>query len=305
MSERYQEVEFVVAEASGRLDKTLAERFEQLSRAQVQNLIQDGQVMVNGRLVKSSYRVEGGETIWIKLPLPEEDLETQPESIALDILYEDQYLAVINKPAGMVVHPATGHTTGTLVNAVLARWPEIAAFSESGRAGIVHRLDKETSGVILIAKTEKTLNDLRVMFKDRQIHKRYIALVEGVPDAPDGVIDAPIGRDPKQRKRMAVVRDGRDAVTEFHVLDTYSGVSLLEVFPKTGRTHQIRVHLAFIGHPVIGDGVYGSRKQQVKLKRYFLHASSITLTLPENIEPLTVTAPLPVGLQNVLDKLPR
>jgi 23S rRNA pseudouridine1911/1915/1917 synthase len=305
MSERYQEIEFVASGASGRLDKTLAERFEQLSRVQVQDLIRDGQVMVNGRPVKASYRIEGGETIWIKLPLPDEDHEPQPEAIALDIVYEDQHLAVINKPAGMVVHPAFGHTSGTLVNAVLARWPEIASFSEPERAGIVHRLDKETSGVILIAKTEKAQNVLRMLFKDREIDKRYIALVEGVPDAPDGVINAPIGRDPNQRKRMAVVREGREAVTEFHVLETYSGCSLLEVSPKTGRTHQIRVHLAFIGHPVIGDIVYGHRKQRVKLKRYFLHAASISLTHPETGLPLTVTAPLPVGLQNVLDKLPR
>jgi 23S rRNA pseudouridine1911/1915/1917 synthase len=301
----HQTFEFIAETVGERLDKALTARFEQLSRSQIQSLIADGQVTVDGRITKASYRIEGGEVVRISVPLPEEDHGPQPETMALDILYEDDHVAAINKPAGMVVHPAYGHTSGTLVNAVLARWPQIAQFSEPGRAGIVHRLDKETSGVILVAKTLLALDHLRAQFKDRAVEKRYVALVEGMPDTPDGIIDAPIGRDPNQRKRMAVIHDGREAVTEFHVVEHYASYSLVDVFPKTGRTHQIRVHMAFIGHPVVGDTVYGRRKQGIKMKRHFLHAAAITFICPESDVPITVEAPLPVGLQDILNKLPR
>jgi 23S rRNA pseudouridine1911/1915/1917 synthase len=303
--EHYRESEFIAEEVGERLDKALTARLGILSRVQIQTLIRDELVTVDGRPVKASYRIEGGEVIRVKIPLPEEEQGPKPESIVLDILYEDESVAVINKPAGMVVHPAYGHTSGTLVNAVLARWPQIAEFSEPERAGIVHRLDKDTSGAILVAKTEAALESLRAQFKTRAVTKRYLALVEGMPDTPDGLVDAPVGRDPGQRKRMAVVRDGREAVTEYHVLETYAGFSLLEVLPRTGRTHQIRVHLAFVGHPVVGDTVYGRRKQSIKLKRHFLHAASLTFARPDTGEPVTVEAPLPVALQNILDKLPR
>jgi 23S rRNA pseudouridine1911/1915/1917 synthase len=179
------------------------------------------------------------------------------------------------------------------------------AVSTPERAGIVHRLDKETSGVILLAKSAAALDQLRAQFKGREVEKRYVALVEGIPQTPEGLIDAPIGRDPNQRKRMAVTRDGRPATTEYHVIETYAYHSLLDVFPKTGRTHQIRVHLAFIGCPVVGDNVYGPRKQRLKMKRHFLHAAAITFTLPGSDKRLTVESPLPASLQNILDKLPR
>lgn len=305
MSENYQEIEFVTEAAGERLDKALAAHFEDLSRVQVQNLIHEGLVTVNERAVKASYKIVGGETIRVKVPVTEEDQGPKPEAISLVILYEDEHVAVVDKPAGMVTHPAFGHTSGTLVNAVLARWPEIAHFSAPDRAGIVHRLDKETSGVILIAKTEQALENLRAQFKTRTVKKRYIALVEGSPQTPEGLIDAPIGRDPNQRKRLAVVRDGREAVTEYHVLENYAYHSLLEVLPQTGRTHQIRVHLAFIGCPVVGDNVYGPRKQRIKMKRQFLHAAAITFILPDSEKRLTVESPLPSSLQNILDKLPR
>jgi 23S rRNA pseudouridine1911/1915/1917 synthase len=305
MSETYRNVEFIAEGAGERLDKALAARFKDLSRVQVQNLIGGGLVTVNARLVKASYRIEGGETIRVRVPVPEEKQEPKPESIPLGILYEDEHVAVVDKPAGMVVHPAFGHTSGTLVNAVLACWPEIARFSTPDRAGIVHRLDKETSGVILIAKSAEAAENLRAQFKARTVEKRYVALVEGLPQTPEGLIDAPIGRDPDQRKRMAVVRDGREAVTEYHVLENYAYHSLLAVFPKTGRTHQIRVHLAFIGCPVVGDTVYGPRKQRIKMKRHFLHAAAITFLLPGGGNKLTVESPLPPSLQNILDKLPR
>lgn len=298
------ELKYIPDAGGERIDKALAAHFEQLSRTQLQDLIRDGQVTVNGNPVKSSYRVIGGEQIVVRVEVQEET-EPQPEAITLDVVYEDDQVAVINKPAGMVVHPAVGHMSGTLVNAILSRWPQIAEFGEMARAGIVHRLDKETSGAILIAKTVYALEDLREQFKNREIRKRYVALVDGTPDTPEGVIDAPIGRDPHQRKRMAVVHDGREAITEYHLVEEYAEQSLLDVFPKTGRTHQIRVHLAFIGHPVVGDNVYGPRKQRIKMKRHFLHAASITFEQPETGERITVEAPLPVGLREILNKLPR
>ncbi len=305
MSESFEPVEFVVESGGERLDKMLAAHFGDLSRSQIQSLIRDGQVMVNGRPGKASYHVGDGDTVLVHMPLVEDHVAPQPETIPLEVLYEDDSVAVINKPAGMVVHPAVGHSSGTLVNAVLARWPEVVAFSDADRAGIVHRLDKETSGVILIAKTADALENLRQQFKARTIVKRYIALVEGIPETTEGTIDAPIGRDSAQRKRMAVVRDGRESVTEFRVLESFDGFALVEAFPKTGRTHQIRVHMAFVDHPVVGDTVYGRRKQSVKLKRHFLHASSITFEQPDTGEPVIVEAPLPAALQDVLNKLPR
>ncbi len=305
MSEQQHDVEFTVDTPGERLDKVLATRLGQFSRVQIQALIRDGQVTVGGRPAKSSYRVEEGDVIRVSVPEPEAESGPEPEAIPLDVLYENDDLAVIDKPAGMVVHPAYGHRSGTLVNAVLARWPSIAAWGEPERAGIVHRLDKETSGVIVVAKTPEVLEALRALFKERAVEKRYLALVEGTPDTPDGIIDAPIGRDPNQRKRMAVARDGREAVTEFHVIEQYDEFSLMEVFPKTGRTHQIRVHLAFIGHPVVGDTVYGRRRQRIRMKRHFLHAAAISFPLPGSGEVVTVEAPLPVPLQDILNKLPR
>lgn len=305
MSEQQHDVEFTVDTPGERLDKVLATRLGQFSRVQIQALIRDGQVTVGGRPAKSSYRVEEGDVIRVSVPEPEAESGPEPEAIPLDVLYENDDLAVIDKPAGMVVHPAYGHRSGTLVNAVLARWPSIAAWGEPERAGIVHRLDKETSGVIVVAKTPEVLEALRALFKERAVEKRYLALVEGAPDTPDGIIDAPIGRDPNQRKRMAVARDGREAVTEFHVIEQYDEFSLVEVFPKTGRTHQIRVHLAFIGHPVVGDTVYGRRRQRIRMKRHFLHAAAISFPLPGSGEVVTVEAPLPVPLQDILNKLPR
>lgn len=305
MPEEKAVVEFIATEVGERLDKALAARFDTLSRSQIQTLIRDGQVLVNGQVIKASYRLADGDAVSIALPEDTADHEPSPEAIPLDIVYEDDQVAVVSKPAGMVVHPAFGHSSGTLVNAVLARWPEIASFSEPSRAGIVHRLDKDTSGVLIVAKTHAALESLRAQFKGREVRKRYLALVDGAPETPEGVINAPIGRDPTQRKRMAVRHDGREAITEFRVVEHYADYSLVEVYPKTGRTHQIRVHLAFIGHPVAGDTVYGRRKQAIRLKRHFLHAAAITFTRPGSSEAITAEAPLPAGLENILAKLPR
>ncbi len=305
MSTQYETVELTLDDEVGqRLDKVLAARLSALSRVQIQALIREGLVTVNGQPTKAAYRVEGGERVQVRVPQPKA-FTVQPEAIPLTVLYEDEHVAVIDKPAGMVVHPSFGHASGTLVNAILARWPQLAAFDDPERAGIVHRLDKDTSGVIVVAKTPDALAHLQAQFKARRVEKRYLALVEGIPQSSEGVIDAPIGRDPRQRKRMAVTREGRQAVTEFRVLELYADHALLEAFPKTGRTHQIRVHLAFIGHPVVGDTVYGRRKQRVKMKRHFLHAARITFSPAPNAEAVTVESPLPVPLQDVLRKLPR
>jgi 23S rRNA pseudouridine1911/1915/1917 synthase len=299
-------------EIGQRLDKVVTDHLASLSRAKVQQLIKEGHVQVDGQPEKASYRVEGGDSIAVRVVdaifAPDWTAATPAESLPLDILYEDDDMAAINKPAGMVVHPAAGHASGTLVNAILAKWPQIAQVGGEGRAGIVHRLDKDTSGVILIAKTEPARLYLMTQFESREVQKRYLALVEGIPQTPTGEIDAPIGRDANERKRMAVVRGGREAVTSYRVLHSYQGVAdsegfcLLEAFPKTGRTHQIRVHMAFIGHPIVGDTVYGRRKSRLGLKRHFLHAESITLTTPGG-KPLTLHASLPPELQTVLDRL--
>ncbi len=295
---------FTVEMPGQRLDRVIADELAGLSRTRIQALIKEGLVTVNGHLTKPSYRIEGGETIAVYLPPPQIS-EIVPEDIPLTVLYEDDDLAAIDKPAGMVVHPAYGHDSGTLVNAVLYRWPELAEVGDEHRAGIVHRLDKDTSGVIVIAKTPLAHRALAAQFEARTTRKVYLALVDGNPESSTGRIEAPIGRDPRHRKQMAVVRHGREAITEFRVLELYAYHALLEVTPHTGRTHQIRVHLAFIGHPIVGDGAYGRRKQRVRLKRHFLHAASLTVESPTTGQPLTFTAPLPAGLQNTLDKLPR
>lgn len=295
---------FTVDTPGQRLDKALADHLADLSRTRIQALIKQGLVTVNGEPSKPAYRLEGGEVVAVYLPEPEPS-EVLPEAIPLAVLYEDADLIAIDKPAGMVVHPAYGHTSGTLVNAVLYRWPELAQVGDQHRAGIVHRLDKDTSGVIVVAKTPQAHRALAEQFESRAVRKRYLALVEGNPETVTGRVEAPIGRDPRLRKQMAVVRGGREAVTEFRVLEFYADHALLEVFPLTGRTHQIRVHLAFIGHPVVGDTVYGYRKQRIRLKRHFLHAADLTLRSPSTGELLTFSAPLPAGLRNILEKLPR
>lgn len=275
-----------------------------LSRSEAQRLIKGGQVTVNGQPAKPAYRLEEGDTVLIRIPIPEPD-EVAAETIPLDVLYEDADLVAINKPAGMVVHPAFGNRTGTLVNAALARWPEMRGVGGEGRAGVVHRLDKDTSGVIILARTPAALRALQQQFKTHTVAKRYLALVEGIPSSSSGVIDAPIGRDPRRRKRMAVVRGGRDSVTRYDLLEEFEANSLLAIEPQTGRTHQIRVHLAWLGHPVVGDRVYGFRRQRLRLKHSFLHAASLQVDQPTSGERLTFEAPLPAALEHVLTILRR
>jgi 23S rRNA pseudouridine1911/1915/1917 synthase len=289
-----------------RLDKYLARAWPELSRSQIQKLIAAGAVTVDGKPVKASYIVRPGELIEAELP-PSEPLEVLPEPIPLEVVYEDDDLLVINKPPGLVVHPAAGHHSGTLVNALLARYPEMGA-EGSPRAGIVHRLDKDTSGLIVAARTEAARLALQEQFKRRQVHKVYLALLEGRPPQPRGVIDAPLGRDPRHRKRMAVVGDGRPARTTYRVLESFAEYTLVQVEPETGRTHQIRVHFAWLGCPLAGDTVYGRRKGRRKepsLDRQFLHAWKLRFALPSGGEEIECVAPLPPELEAVLAELRR
>jgi len=291
-----------------RLDKFLLAHLPGYSRAQAQTLIRDGHALVDGAPQKTGYKFKGGERVTVQFP-PRAETSVEPEEIALDIVYEDEHLAVIDKAAGMVVHPGPGNETGTLVNALLARYPELADMmddSETGdRLGIVHRLDRGTSGLLVAARNRSALLALMRQFQARTVDKVYLALLEKRPDSNTGLIDAPIARDPRQRKRMAVNRAGRSAQTEFEVLDDdFQGDrALVKLKLLTGRTHQIRVHLAFIGCPVVGDAVYGRRKQRVKMKRQFLHAHELAFDHPVSGERMAFVSELPVGLRAVMEKL--
>ncbi|MEK7324080.1 MAG: RluA family pseudouridine synthase, partial [Chloroflexota bacterium] len=262
-----------------RLDRYLAQALPDLSRSQLQRLIDDGFVTVNHVLVtKASTKLASGDEVVVRVP-PPAPARAAPEDIPLDIVYEDADLIVIDKPAGMVVHPAAGHPGGTLVNAVLAHAPDLEGVGDEQRPGIVHRLDKDTSGLIVVAKNDRAHRHLQTQFRDRLAQKFYLALVVGHPPTPVGRIEAPIGRDPKNRQRMAVLPEGnataREAITVYQLLESFKTFALLQAEPKTGRTHQIRVHFTFLGCPLAGDTLYASRRSAgIKLpglNRHFLH----------------------------------
>lgn len=297
------------ATAGERLDKLIvAEVGERLSRSQIQALIRDGQVRVNGEAAKPGWRLKGGEQVVITVPpAPPEEKPIEPELIPLVVVYEDEDLAVIDKPAGLIVHPGVHQERSTLVHAILARYPEIGQMSYAPqRRGIVHRLDKETSGLILIARNEVTLRKLMLQFQERTVEKIYLTLVEKPPKTPTGRISAPIERDPINRKRMAVSRDGKPAISEFSVIERFvSGQVLVRVKLLTGRTHQIRVHMAFVGSPVVGDLIYGYRRQRLPLRGQFLHAAHLCFDHPRTGERLCFDAPLPARLEAILEILRR
>ncbi|MCW5873926.1 MAG: RluA family pseudouridine synthase [Anaerolineales bacterium] len=298
-----------VAAGPQRLDKFLVEQLPDFSRARLQALIKEGRVQVDGKAAsKSGQTLEGGEAVQVQVP-PAAPSELIPEAIPLDVIFENNDVLIVNKPAGMVVHPAAGHNTSTLIHAALAHAPQIQGVGGELRPGLVHRLDKDTSGLIVLAKNDAAHHALQAQFQQRSAQKTYIALVDGRPNTPEGRIEAAIGRDLRERKRMSVVRSaggrgrGREAVSEYRTLHEYDDHTLLEVNIHTGRTHQIRVHLAFIRCPVVGDTVYGRRKPSLPLKRQFLHAARLGLTLPGETEMRIFSAPLPADLQHVLNNM--
>lgn len=290
-----------------RLDKYLVSRLPEFSRARIQGLIADGFVTVNGAAAKKAGQsIEDGDDIEVRIPPPMPG-GLVAENIQLDIVFENDDLIVVNKPAGMVVHPAAGHLSGTLVNAVLGYDPDLEGIGGEERPGLVHRLDKDTSGLIVLAKNERAHNWLQDQFRLRKVEKTYLALVDGKPKTPAGRVEAPIGRDPSHRKKMAILQPGkgREAVSEYKTLESFKKHTLLEVHPLTGRTHQIRLHCQFLGCPIVGDAVYGKRNPSLEIKRHFLHAAKLKIVLPGESTPRTFEADLPVELKVVLEQAGR
>jgi len=288
-----------------RLDKYLVSNFPEHSRSRLQSLIKEGRVTVDGKVVtKSGYILETGNVIEVQIP-PVETTELIPEDIPLEIVFESDDLIVVNKPAGMVVHPAFGHARGTLVHAVLAHAPQMEGIGGELRPGIVHRLDKDTSGLIIVAKNDRSLRWLQDQFRLHKVEKIYLALVDGHLPTPEGRIEAPIGRDPSHRQKMAIVpaKKGREAITEYFTREVFPQHTLVEAHLLTGRTHQIRLHLSFLGCPIVGDTVYGHRNPSISIERQFLHAAKMSILLPGETVKRTFEAKLPEDLQSVLEIL--
>src|SRR5215207_9889871 len=300
-------------EAGTRLDALLAARVEGVSRTALKRLIDDGEVLVAGRAAKPSHKVRAGDRVEVELAAPA-PLDLAPEDIPLDIVHEDEEVVVVNKPAGMVVHPAAGVRGGTLANALAFHFQRLPRRAGALRPGIVHRLDRDTSGLIVVAKSALAHAHLAEQFRSRTVFKSYVALVHGRLKEDAGRVEQPLARDPRHRTRMAVVRGGREAVTLWRVRRTYDRFTLLDVKIKTGRTHQIRVHLAWLKHPVVGDEVYGMGRDRnladaplraalSALGRQFLHAEQLAFTQPRTGDRPRFAAPLPAELQTFLDAL--
>lgn len=304
MTERREVLEFQKGKQE-RLDHFLVDQLPEFSRARLQSLIKEGFVTVNGFAVKKSgQKLDPGSQVEIHIPPPVPS-NLVGEEIPLEIIFENEDLLVINKPAGMVVHPAAGHESGTLVHAVLGYNPGIDGIGGEKRPGVVHRLDKETSGLILLAKNDRAHRWLQDQFRSRKVEKTYLALVDGAPPTPSGRVEAPIGRDPSHRKKMAIMPSGkgRQAISEYITLESFEENTLLEFHPLTGRTHQIRLHCMFLGCPIVGDKVYGYRKQSIDISRHFLHAAKLKIILPGMDQPQIFEAPMPDDLQTVLGSL--
>jgi 23S rRNA pseudouridine1911/1915/1917 synthase len=290
-------------DAGSRLDVYLTVEAQGLSRSYIQRLLEDGMVTVNGKETRAGYRIKTGDAVVLSVPGPE-GLNLAPEAIPLDIYYEDSDVLVVNKPRGMVVHPAEGNYGGTLVNALLYHCRDLSGINGVLRPGIVHRLDKDTSGLLVVAKNDEAHHNLAAQLKERRVTRRYLALVHGRVKEDSGVIDAPVGRDPRDRQRMAVTaRNSREAVTRYKVLERPGDYTLLELKLETGRTHQIRVHLAFIGHPVAGDPKYGPHRPHFGLAGQFLHAAVLGFNHPRTGAYLEFSAPLPPELEAILREL--
>lgn len=297
--------EFIIGEeyVKLRLDKAIALKFTDLSRTNIQRLIEEEKVYVNGKKVKASYKVENGDKVQLE-EIEAKEISLQPQEIPLDIIYEDSDIIVINKQKGLVVHPANGSPDGTLVNAIM----NICKDSLSGiggeiRPGIVHRLDKDTSGLIIVAKNDKAHINLSEQIKNHEVKKTYIALVRGNVKENEATINMPIGRSKKDRKKMAVSKEGKNAITHFKVIERYEKYTLLEIQIETGRTHQIRVHMSSIGYPVVGDTVYSNGKNPFGIIGQMLHAKKLLFKHPITKEELNLEAPLPEYFKEVLNKL--
>ncbi len=290
-------------DAGRRLDVYLAGENTELSRSHIQKLVAGGLVEVNGLPARAGYRIKPGDSLVMRVPPPAE-LPAGPEPIPLEICYEDADVLVVNKPRGMVVHPAGGNYSGTLVNALLHHCRDLSGINGVMRPGIVHRLDKDTSGLLVVAKNDSSHLDLARQLSERKVDRRYLALVHGTVKNRLGVVDAPIGRHPRDRQRMAVpAAGGKPAVTRYRVLDCRHGMTYLELRLETGRTHQIRVHMAWLGHPVVGDAKYGPENNPFGLEGQFLHAGMLGFTHPRTGEKLVFEVSLPPELQRILDRL--
>lgn len=300
-------VRFEVSSPGGRLDQVLAHQIEDISRSRIQRFIRSGEVRVDGAvIIKNGHKLLGGEWIDLIIPAPRPS-DLQAESIPLDVVFENEDLILVNKPAGMVVHPSAGHQHGTLVHAMLAHAPTIRGIGDVMRPGVVHRLDKDTSGLIVLAKHDRIHQWLQSQFKDRTIEKEYLAIVDGQPPTPTGRIEALIGRDPKHRKQLTVVPPGkgREAITHYQTLESYPEHAFLELKPETGRTHQLRIHMTFLGCPITGDRIYGKRRSSLKTDRHLLHASQLTLRISEEDQPRSFEASLPDDFLQALETLRR
>ncbi len=288
-----------------RIDQLLAQKMENMSRSRIQKLIEQGNITVGDKQVKPNYKVRQGDAVKIVLPEPV-TLDVKPEDIDIEMLYEDDDIAVVNKPQGMVVHPAAGNYTGTLVNALMAKCSSLSTINGVIRPGIVHRIDKDTSGVLIIAKNDAAHHSLAEQIKVHSVKRIYYAIVEGIIKQDSGTVDAPIGRHPVERKKMTVVnKNGRRAVTHYKVIERFRHNTLIEARLETGRTHQIRVHMAYIGHPLVGDPVYGYKKQRFNLKGQVLHARTLGIIHPSTGEYMEFTTPLPQYFQKLIEILRR
>ena len=293
----------LIEQGGARLDAAMCGLLPQLSRSAAQRLIEQGQVLLNGHPARKSDKPQPGDVLEVTLPQVRE-ADLLPQDIPLDVAYEDDDVIVVNKPKGLVVHPAAGHEDGTLVNALLYHCGDsLSGIGGEKRPGIVHRIDKDTSGLLIAAKNDLAHQALSDQLKDHTLHRVYEAVVRGNLKQDSGTIDAPIGRHPTDRKRMAVVAGGREAVTHFQVLGRYPGYTHLRLQLQTGRTHQIRVHLAHLGHPIVGDMVYGMKKPDLGQDTQCLHARTLVFLHPRTGEPVTVTSDLPEYFQGVLDRL--
>ena len=296
-------IEQLTATEAARLDKYIADNAEDISRSFAAKLCEDGRVTVNGTAADKKHKLKGGEIIEIDVPEPE-TVEVVPEDIPLDIVYEDDDVIVINKPQGMCVHPAPGNESGTLVNALMYHCGEsLSAINGVIRPGIVHRIDKDTSGLLVAAKNNEAHLRLSAQLKERKALRKYNALVNGNIREDSGTIDKPIARHPNDRKKMAIVQGGREAVTHYNVLARYNGYTLVECILETGRTHQIRVHMASIGHSIVGDKVYGAKKERFKLEGQLLHARTIGFVHPKTGKTVQFSSELPQYFKDVLKKL--